>query len=553
MADYALRNLEIHGPNMWNMWHVDKAIQFAKKFDMTGLIFHCNELIDKLVLPFKYFPKDLSLERWPVREATLLNNRYYISEVIRRCRENGLEFYAEVKELYYPNEIIELYPDLRKENGAVCPTEPFWWEFLEQKITEFVELIPDAAGIIISAGTRESMVSLAANGCVCDRCQNYDIDTWYAQVLEAMFKPLDAKGKQLIVRDFAYTDDHQFAMIHAAASVSDKISMAMKKTPHDYYPTFPDNPAVGNCGKLGQWIEFDTWGQYFGLGFIPCSVVEDMQGRLQRYLEKGASGVMMRTDWEIVSQGSVFNSFNTLNLIAGAMLSKDVNTPLEQIYQSWVEDGLYSPLIHDSFPQEPCVPTGEDAVQNLTDFMKTSWDILEKTIYARGHVFQENGQFPETIDLAFNMMVKFHRRDYWDPWAHLLVEPTAENIDIILREKDEAVQLVKTLPGLVKAETLQLTPNIRHYLSELFEMYDIYVRAFRAIAETCFLVRKAELSRDKGDIDAASSTLPIFAELSDEVKAKVHNKGYSNEVVWCMDYTRLLNLKKDAESILSTL
>ncbi len=51
---------------------------------------------------------------------------------------------------------------------------------------------------------------------------------------------------------------------------------------------FRINPAIGCCGSdMRQWVEFDTWGQYFGLGVFPCSVVEDMQGRLQRYLDKG--------------------------------------------------------------------------------------------------------------------------------------------------------------------------------------------------------------------------------------------------------------------------
>ena len=69
---------------------------------------------------------------------------------------------------------------------------------------------------------------------------------------------------------------------------------------------FPDNPAIGNCGKLNQWVEYDTWGQFFGLGVFPCSVAEDMSGRMKRYLERGATGVMLRTDWENMTQSSVF-------------------------------------------------------------------------------------------------------------------------------------------------------------------------------------------------------------------------------------------------------
>ena len=215
------------------------------------------------------------------------------------------------------------------------------------------------------------MVSFAANRCTCERCKNYNVDDWYKNLIAAMYRPLAKAGMRLVVRDFSYTADHQFAMVEAARSVSKDITMALKKAPHDYYPTFPDNPAIGCCGSdMRQWVEFDTWGQYFGLGVFPCSVVEDMQGRLQRYLDKGVSGVMLRTDWEIISQGSVFNSFNILNLIAGAELSNNVNANLDMIYDRWVSEGLYSPLIHDSFAQIPCVPTAPNAKIVFKELMK---------------------------------------------------------------------------------------------------------------------------------------------------------------------------------------
>jgi hypothetical protein len=551
--DYTDRLLEIHSAAMWNMSHVDMAIQFAHKYRLTGLIFHCNDLLDRLVLPAKYFDKDLSLARWPVRDATLINNHYYINDVLARCREAGLEFYAEVKELYYPAEIVELFPFLRKENGAICPTEAFWWEFLEEKVREFVATFPSVAGIIVSPGTRESMVSLAANGCVCDRCRTYDIDVWYRQLIQAMYRPLAEKGKRLIVRDFAYTRDHQHAMVDAAGDVSDDIIMALKKTPHDYYPTFPDNPAVGQCGHLRQWIEYDTWGQYFGLGVLPCSVVEDMQGRMQRYLTRGASGVMLRTDWEIISEGSVFRSFNLLNLIAGAMLSADVDTPTEDIYRAWLNEGLYTPLRHHTFPQNPCVPRGEKALTQLSEYMKRSWKVLEKTIYVRGHVFQENAQPFDRVDMGYNMMVRFHGQDEWDPEASRLVEPTDENIALIFREKEEGVALAESLSTLVEVDKLGVSEEIARYFEFLNHFYVLYTCIMRDQAHTVFLIEKARRTLRRVDIDAALATLEPFTSHAEALKSGIQGKGFANVVEWCLDGERVFRFKADAERILRNL
>ena len=65
VPSYEQRILEIHGINMWNMFHVDRAIRFAKRHKMTGIAFHCNELIDKVVFPEKYFTKDELLKYNP--------------------------------------------------------------------------------------------------------------------------------------------------------------------------------------------------------------------------------------------------------------------------------------------------------------------------------------------------------------------------------------------------------------------------------------------------------------------------------------------------------
>ena len=127
----------------------------------------------------------------PVRNSVTKNYRYYLRSVLDKCRENGLEFYGEVKEIYFHNDLITKYPQLRGENGALCATDPFWWEFLEEKYREFFAMFLDVAGIIVSPGTRESMVSFAANRCTCQRCRDYDVDEWYRSLLAAMHRAVD--------------------------------------------------------------------------------------------------------------------------------------------------------------------------------------------------------------------------------------------------------------------------------------------------------------------------------------------------------------------------
>lgn len=548
--DYAERLLEIHGSNMWNGFHVERAIEFAKKFDLTGIIFHCNDLVDKAVRPDKYFPPDVSLLRYNNRDGDTKNYKYYLGNIIDRITAAGLAFYAETKELYYPHELLEEYPRLRMPNGAVCPADPFWREFLEEKIDEFVRRFPGISGVIVSAGTRESMVSLAANKCNCGRCRATDMNSWYRDVIGSMFRPLKRAGKKLVVRDFSYTADHQFAMVEAAGAVSEEIVMALKKVPHDYYPTFPDNPTVGNCGKMTQWIEYDTWGQYFGLGVIPCSVAEDMQGRMRRYLAKGAGGVMLRTDWERLLQGSVFNSFSLFNLVAGAMLSKDVNVPLDSIYKAWLAHGLVSPLEYDSCPQKPCVPQHPAAAAVLQEMMKRLWLILERAIYVRGHVFNRNVQMFDRYFLAYFIMTVQHTRDHWDPGASQKVEPTDANMAAILAEKDEAVAMAKELRDLVKPKELGVSAEIVRYLEFLLDAVVVFAEIFKQQIHSAALTRKAEQTRLPADVEAARGTLAPCGGLAERLSALIDGKGYPNGVEYVFDSRRVLRFAADIERVL---
>ncbi len=551
MADYQDRLLEIHGSNMFNGYHVQRAIEFARRFDMTGIIFHANDIIDRAIKPDRYFPPNESLLKFNNRDGDTKNYKYYLSNIIDRITASGLEFYVEVKEIYYPYEILEVFPQLRKENGAVCATDPFWWEFLEEKISEFTRRFPKLSGIIVSAGTRESMVSLALNKCTCERCRGYDMDRWYQELMGAMFRPLDRAGMKLIVREFSYTADHQFAMVEAAQKVSDRIVMAIKKAPHDYYPTFPNNPTAGNCGPLEQWIEYDCWGQYFGLGVFPCSVAEDMKERMRYYREKGAKGVMLRTDWERLLQGSTFNSFTLFNLVAGAMLSKDIDTDLDECYRAWLDYGLLSPLEYDTVPQVPCRPKNPKALEVLRRFMQDSWRIQERIIYVRGHVFNRNAQMFDRYFLTYFIMTVQHTRDHWDRGASKKVEPTDENIDIIIREKDEGVELARSLRSYMRPSELGLSEGVERYLEFLLDAYVVYAEIFRAQIITAMYIRRAETDVDF--IEKALSSLSVYEDLAKRLGDLVIGKGYSNNVEYVLDRNRVIRFRDDCRSVIQGL
>ena len=142
-------------------------------------------------------------KRWPVRMHTVDGNLHYIRRVVEEAKRRNIRFFFEVKEISYPEGLFELAPDLRKSDGAVCASDPFWWEWERKKIEELLDVLPSMDGIIVSPATRETKVSISTNTCSCSRCRDTDPLEWYADLLRSMYDPLNVQHKTLVLRDFA--------------------------------------------------------------------------------------------------------------------------------------------------------------------------------------------------------------------------------------------------------------------------------------------------------------------------------------------------------------
>ena len=546
---FDVRGLEIHSQRMWRWESVRRSLDLMERLGMNTLIFHQNDIIDQIVLPRAYFSDELMWRRRPVRLHTCDNNRHYLARVAREAGRRGITLYLEVKEIWYPEGLLEIHPGLRPTGEAVCPTDPFWWEFLRAKMIELVEILPEIGGVIVSPATRESRVSIAANDCTCPRCASYRPEDWYRNLLAAMEEPLARAGKRLIVRDFSYTSEGQSFAAMAAQAVSSEIIVALKNTPHDFYPTFPDNPLIGRTGNCPEWVEFDTWGQFFGLGFFPAGVLEDMQQRLRRCRAKGVNGVWFRTDWEGMTEASSFNSLNLLNVFGGGMLAANPDCDLSAVYRAWMDFGLSLPLSEESVGAPP-LAVDDEARAILPEIMRSSWRIIERTLFVRGHVFHEDGMFPSSVNRAFDMMVRIHGRDQWDPQASQLVEPTPENYIVILEEKRQALAEAVALERLVARISAPLGEGLRL----IVELLGWYVRGFAACAELCFLdemkTRGIPSSGLAGpDLHARLQTaLRSAAALRRDLVERLAGTSYPHYAYWLLDTGRLDRLIEDVES-----
>ena len=542
---FAFRGLEIHSSRMFDYAQVLRNLDFMQRYGLNTLIFHKNELLDNAVFPEKYYSMEYMWRRFGPRYSKTLNNRYYLNTVIEECHRRGIRFMAEVKEIGFDEWITELHPEvICEQTHRLCPSHPFWWEYLAAKMEEFLREIPDIDGVIVSPGTRESKLSISANRCGCARCEATEDAAWYAQLLQVMYEKLAAQGKYLAVRDFAFTSGDQTVILEGARRVSPQIILALKNTPHDYFPTFPTNDAIGRSGQR-EWVEFDCWGQFVGNGVFPVSLVEDLQQRMQECRARGVAGIWLRTDWENMDDHCAFNSPNLLNVVAGAMLAQNPDAAIDDIYREWARYGLLSPLKTASAIEEPIPVTRPGAWEKLRDFMLASWRVMEKTVFVRGLVFQDNSMFPYTMERCFGIMLKILSRSDWDPGADEKVAPTLENLAVIFEEKRQAVAESDALADILQVETLGLPTEMAEDLRDMLELYTHYTRCFDLACRACFWCRRAEVTQEAA---ARERTLAVLAEICayrPVLKERVARRSYSLEIKRLLDYKRFEKLEEN--------
>ena len=561
---FRVRALEIHSDYAWDFEWVRKTLAFMERRALNALILHRNDIVDNVVYPGRYFGADRrtyrnTVERYqdsfrtlyrytPTRRSRPLQHRDYLLRVIEEARRRGIDVYLQNKELWFPDILLELHPEVWI-HGTVCPTHPFWWEFVETKYTELLEDVPGLVGIITSPGTGESRVSIAANRCACDRCRVTTPRDWYRRLLDAMHGPIAHAGKRLVVRDFVFDAAAQGELAAAMETLSPNVVISLKNTPHDYYPTFPHNPRIGRVGEHAQWVEFDVMGQYFGWGLGISVMTDDLRARMRYGHARGVSGVILRTDWEGLEAHTAFHTPNLLSLYAGAALAVDLDTPAETIAGDWLEG-------EDLLRPDLDAASRRAAAAQAADAFGRSWEVIRRSLYLNDCVFSDSSLYPVSLEHAWWLAEEKNSLRNWDPSkADALSVADEAHVCALLEEKDEAVRLVARLADAVGELQDVLTDAAWRNLQWRVDVFRRYVYGFRTIAHACVLTKylSDESVRARGPFaDTATALwrarLGELRALADEFDDFAATTSLPHTVYLVLNPERLRALANDLEA-----
>lgn len=561
---YAVRGLELHSLYAWDYTWILQVMDMMTRLGMNTLVLHRNDYVDALVYPGTYFgyrakETDSSIfdvysqifrkvyQYTPTRRSCLYQKRVFLKRVLEQARRRGLQVYIENKELFFPDILLEFHPELVHE-GHICATDPFWIDFLKEKYKEFFRDFPEVSGIITSPATGESKVSIKSNRCTCPRCLRTSKEKWFHDILHAMYTVLHDAGKELIVRDFVFDPAAQKEIASVMTELPEDVIISLKNTPHDYYPTFPENPRIGHVGTHRQWIEFDTMGQYFGWGVCVADLMEDYRQRLKDAQEKGASGAIFRLDWESLDGHTSFGTPNKINVYSAGWLTQDIDTPAEDIYrcflenEGWLQDG------------EPV----EDAVRWFGSIMEKTWNITSKTVFVNGSVFSDSSTMPLSVDHAVWLAEEKNSLKDWNASKALNLSPLQDSLKAAVLEKTMALKEMELLWRRSAAAPSAICADKALWLHNWLGISLKYVQMFYYAA--CTILRARYLL--EGGTSDEAFRLEVFQILKqqleevDRMKESLQSFFYETDhtphiIYTLLDPDRLECLKQNIESALA--
>lgn len=496
-CEFAVRALELHSLYAWDYDWIIRCLDFMVQENFNTLILHRNDFIDLIIYPGKYFGCEKEsyasiFERYkeifrslykytPTRRSSPYQRRAFFKRVLEQARRRGIQVYIENKELYFPEIILEFHPELVKE-GKICANDPFWFEFTRVKFKEFFEEFPEVAGIITAPATGESKVSIKSNRCTCERCQNTPKEVWFKNLLDAMYEPIHAAGKRLVVRDFVFDPQAHAEISHVMEQLPSDVVISLKNTPHDYYPTFPENSRIGDVGEHEQWIEFDAMGQYFGWGIGIADLMEDYRRRMRHAKEKGADGVIFRTDWESLDGHTVFRTPNLMNLYSAGRLSVDLSVSAEEIYDRFLSrEGWYQERATAVERRQACVW--------FSDIMSRTWAITRKTVFIDGCVFSDSSLMPISYEHAFWLAEEKNSLRDWDESKREVLSPRFLRLERAMAEKLQAYEEAIAVERLGRSACPGLRTEKLQWLRDRLSVQVLYVELFQVASDAICTAR----------------------------------------------------------------
>lgn len=537
---FPLRAVELHGQRMWERERVLKVLGFMERHQLNTLVLHESDLVHQIVYPRAYFDPYALWSDLPSRrgENAIFNKRAYFARLLKMAGDAGISVWVNVKEIGFSDEVLAIHPEVIKD-GVFCPSEPFWTEYVGHKTAELFDDFPQLAGMIVSFGSQESRASRVQNRCRCSLCASEPLDAWYARLISTLHAPIRARGKQLAVRDFAYKPADHAPLVRAVAAAPPDVIFCIKAMPHDFYLTFPDNPAIGQLERR-QFVEYDVLGQFFGWGLMPCFVLEDLRSRVPGWRRAGVDGVILRIEWERINDLDCLDTLNETNLVAAAAWARGDCIDGRETCRRWLADRGWD----------------EQSAGWLASVLEQTPEIVRGAAYVDGFVSADNSMLPRSVERAWWGMEVRDSLAVWNQSRAQDLVLDAGRMEQLLREKDESLAAARRLAACLHPAVPEVHSEVQSHVRERFAWFDRWVEGLGLCAKVCLYARWLATDPAGAGSDAREAMRDGLAELEGyaaRMEALLQDTAIPHQVAMLLDPLRARDVLREGRVFVNTL
>ena len=356
------------------------------------------------------------------------------------------------------------------EKAALCPSDPATWKLFEAYIRECARQ-SQADGIACTFWDQYGIF------CHDDRCRADGLDQFKNELHAAIshyYAAVQSMGKKLHLRTWSsgcphwlgdqyvhapgysnFSESHYELWSRVITDTPKEILIQTKVYHSDCEPDPPFSTMLGKCKPHPEIVEYQMVGQTIGRHYFPAATVNYTAWTMKKAHDLiGSDGGA-----EITPGGTMQSNYdmyadilNSVDIYAWRELTWNLDTAVEDIYAAWAAQ-IYSP----------------QAAPHIAKAMQLSEEAANFTWSPLGHGSSTNSDFAGDIARR-ETLLRYTNRYYLPEYATFL-EPTRENVDLIVAEKQKCLAGIEAMFAELEAAKPYLTQAQADEIATRFDWF----------------------------------------------------------------------------------
>lgn len=519
---------------------VDRLPEYAKKYDFNQINIHGAGKLPHFCCEYPSFP----LLSHP-RSAEVEEEIRYFRSYLKAYKEAGLRVTCGFGGPEIPEDLLQKYPECENvQTGLFC-------EFIEEMVVEYFKIFPECDCLEMylwenNLTSDSNHVFPQLYWCSRDRSKLYTSQPYFSAadilcaVLTAYAKGAQKAGKEFSILTFSHYPWQEALLIEAIERMDSSIPVILdhKCQPGDWDLFRPVNNVLEHVSQKKAYMLFDGAGEYWGQCRIPFCLPQDVQYRVQHALNYNTNitDLGMRVMWMF---DNLFDNYNEINFYALSRFAKDPWVPIEQVWQDWASERF-----------------GAEAAPTMVRALERTYEVGKRIFYVLGCWAGNHSVLP-SLQYIVSHTMNFGRALYeWKPMDYInggifrefSTRPREITVQRVVREKDEALELVDASIADVKSVVHLLSEDEAKRITYQFDLLRDYVRVARDHCEAfirCWVEEKNAAEAAPDNRERLSGALDRLEEHARFVEQKYgdqepllkaeHITGFIQEVKTAME------------------